>query len=197
MISVGPFIQPMSVQPSQQSQHVPPQPGIYRLTQRLTAAVMLGVVLAAPLQIALAAALGNAPLFYLTGVLSLLLLLPLLLYSTATPPVTLTETGLVLHPAIWPSQTVSWHQVEAIRRYPLLPPPDTEAVRKAAVGRQKYRPADGLMLVIPSLSLPYRAVGFFTGEGLRPVVAFTNRTHSDYDRLARTLLEHLPNKGLE
>ncbi len=53
------------------------------------------------------------------------------------------------------------------------------------------------MLVIPSLSLPYRAVGFFTGEGLRPVVAFTNRTHSDYDRLARTLLEHLPNKGLE
>lgn len=178
------------------SHHQPLQPQLYRLTQRLTAVVMISVVLAAPLQIMLAVTLKNAPLFYLTGVLSLLLLLPLMLYSAATPPVTVSETGLTLHPVIWPSQTIRWDQVEAIKRYPLLPPTDTETVRRTAVGRHKYQPADGLMLVIPDLRLPYRAVGFFTGEGLKPAVAFTNRSHTDYDRLTRILLQHLGDKQL-
>lgn len=181
---------------SEPSQHLPPQPGIYRLKQYITAIAIIVVLLAAPLQIILAAALGNAPLFYITGVLSLLLVLPLLLYSAATPPATLTPDGLVLHPIIWPEQTILWEQVIALKRYPLLPPVETEPVRKAAVGRQKYQPAAGLMLVVPALPLPYRAVGFFTGEGFKPVVAFTNRTHTSYDRLAQVLLQNLPHEEL-
>jgi hypothetical protein len=181
----------------QQSQHPSPQPGVYRLTQYLTAVAIIGVLLAAPLQILLAVAFGNAPLFYITGILSLLLLLPLLLYSAATPPVTLTSTGLVLHPGIWPEQRITWEQISALKPYPLLPPAETEPVRRAAVGRQKYQPAAGLMLVVPGLPLPFRAVGFFTGEGFKPVVAVTNRTHTNYDRLAQALLNKLSNKGFE
>jgi hypothetical protein len=181
----------------EQSQHLPPQPGVYRLTQFVTAAAIIGILIASPLQVILAVVLGNAPLFYITGVLSLLLILPLLLYSLATPPVTVTAAGLVLHPVIWPEQSITWSQVTSIKPYPLLPPAETEPVRKIAAGRQKYQVATGLMLVVPGLPLPYRAVGFFTGEGFSPVVAFTNRTHSSYDQLAQILLKNLPNKGLE
>lgn len=179
---------------SEQSQHLPLQPQLYRLTQVLTGIAMLVILLAVPFQIFLAASLPNAPLFYLTGVLSLLLILPLMLYTLVTPPVTLTDTGLTLHPAIWPHQSIRWEQVEAIKRYPLLPPTDTETVRRAAVGRRHYQAADGLMLVVADLPFPYRAAGFFTGEGLKPVVAFTNRTHTDYERLAQTLLHHLSDR---
>ncbi len=165
--------------------------------QVVTAVAIIGVLLATPLQVFLAMRLGNAPLFYITAVLSLLLILPLLLYSAATPPATLTRTGLTLHPIIWPEQSFTWEQVTAIKPYPLLPPAETEPMRKVTVGRKKYQPAAGLMLVVPSLPLPYRAVGFFTGEGTQPVVAFTNRTHRQYDQLARALIQNLPNKGLE
>jgi hypothetical protein len=39
------------------------------------------------------------------------------------------------------------------------------------------------MLVIPSLPFQYRFTGVFTGEGFTGIIAFTNRTHTDYSRL--------------
>ena len=78
----------------------------------------------------------------------------------------------------------------AVKPYPLLPPADAEVTRKALAGRKKYRPAEGVMLVIPALPLPYRFGGFFPGEGFTPVIAVTTRTHTDYDDLVRQIRQH-------
>ena len=74
---------------------------------------------------------------------------------------------------------------------PLLPPKEVEAERRLAVGRRKYRPAEGKMLINPALPLPYRFTGIFAGAGFTGVVALTNRTHTDYDALIKQVEKHL------
>jgi hypothetical protein len=172
------------------AQHHPhPQPRRYRLSQYLGTAMMLALCLAAPLQIILALATGGA-LFLLTAPLSLLMLLPLALLTHATPPVSVDEAGITLRPALGRARFVPWESVRAVRPYPLLPPEDAETVRRAMVGRKKYQAAAGVMLIVPALPLPYRAVGFFAGEGLTPAFALTNRTHIDYDSLVARVTRH-------
>ena len=80
--------------------------------------------------------------------------------------------------------------MRAIKDYPLLPPKDVEAARRALVGRQRYRAAEGKMLIIPSLPLPYRFTGLFAGEGFIGVIALTNRTHTDYDTLIKQVKKY-------
>ena len=46
------------------------------------------------------------------------------------------------------------------------------------------------MLVIRGLPVQYRVTGFFVGEGFKPVIALTSRTHTDYDRLIKKVLSH-------
>jgi hypothetical protein len=169
------------------STHLHPNPSVNRWTQYSVAFAMTMIVVAAPLQVILALLIDGAPLFFITAVLTLLLLPPLLMQSAATPPVSISDSGITLRPVIWKAHFVSWEAVREIKPYPLLPPADTEAMRRVMVGKKKFRAAEGIMLVIPDLPLPYRATGFFAGEGITPVVALTSRTHQNYDHLVRQI----------
>ncbi|HEX2619282.1 MAG TPA: hypothetical protein VHL11_04015 [Phototrophicaceae bacterium] len=164
-----------------------PRPALYRRAQYLTAAVIGLTLLAVPLQLALGLLIRGAPLFFITAILTLLLVLPLLMQTTATPPVTVTNDGITLHPALWRERLITWDAIQSVKPYPLLPPADAEVMRKVMVGRKTYQPARGIMLVVPSLPWIYRAPGFFTGEGLTPVIALTNRTHTHYDDLVQEI----------
>lgn len=171
------------------SDHPHPNPARYRLMQSIGAALMLVIVLSVPLQIGLAFVTGGL-LFLLTAPLTLLMLLPLAMMTSATPPLTINESGLTLKPLLWPDRVIAWDEIRAVKPYPLLPPQDSEMIRRALVGRKKYQVAEGIMLVIPGLPLQYRAAGFFAGEGFTPVVAITNRTHTGYDRLVKQVRLH-------
>jgi hypothetical protein len=118
---------------------------------------------------------------------TLLLILPVIMLTTATPPVTLSAEGITVQPHLWRARFVAWGDVQALKAYPLLPPQDTEVLRRAAVGRKRYQAASGVMLIMPTLPLQYRVHGFFAGEGFTPVIALTNRTHQDYPELLRQL----------
>jgi hypothetical protein len=111
-----------------------------------------------------------------------------LLLTTATPRVTVSPNGLTIQPLVWREQFVSWDAVQALKDYPLLPPADSEIGRKALAGRQRYRPAQGKMLVIPMLPIQYRVTGYFAGEGFTGVIALTNRTHQEYDKLIKKVM---------
>src|SRR5690606_8979667 len=88
---------------------------------------------------------------------------------------------------IWKARIFTWGDVQAVKDYPLLPQPDAETTRRLASGRDNYRAAEGLMLVIPSLPAQYRITGFLAGEGFTPVIAVTSRTHERYDVLAKKI----------
>lgn len=167
--------------------HTHPRPTIDRLVQygalaffALTAALFVW-------QIVLALNGLPAALLLLTILTMVLLLAPALWLTTATPAVELTGDGLTTHPRIWRAHSIDWDEIRAVKPYPLLPEAQGERMRKAFVGRRKYVPAKGVMLVVPSLPWIYRFTGFFAGEGLTPVIALTNRTHTDYDRLIKSV----------
>lgn len=169
--------------------HEHPRPSQDRLTQYGAAALLALMLLTVPLQAVLA--LLGAPLLLFTALITLALTPFVLLLITATPAVTLADDGLTVTPRLWPPVTVPWTAVRAVKRYPLLPQADAEVGRRYAVGRKRYAPAEGVMLVIPALPWPYRFTGLFAGEGFTPVIAVTNRTHTDYDRLVRALRGHV------
>lgn len=171
------------------SDHAHPRPAQYRLSQFIGAALMLALVVSVPLQFALAFVTGGL-LFLLTAPLSLLLLLPLAMLTSATPPVSIDAAGLTLKPLLWPDRVIAWGEIRAVKPYPLLPPQESESVRRAMVGRKKYQTAEGVMLIVPGLPIQYRAAGFFAGEGLTPIIAVTNRTHTNYDRLVKQIRLH-------
>jgi uncharacterized membrane protein len=174
------------------TQYAHPQPVRYRQTQYLTAVLLGIIVLAAPLQVVLGLLIQGAVLFFITAILTLLLALPLVMYTTATPPVTVSKQGITVQPALWREQTIAWAGVQMVKPYPLLPTADAEVVRKALIGRKTYRSAAGLMLIIPALPPIYRVTGWFAGEGFTPVIAFTNRSHTNYEHLAKQVLAHCP-----
>jgi hypothetical protein len=173
------------------STHVHPRPATNRLIQ-YGAGVLMGlmVVLAAA---ELVLGVLRAPLLILAAPVTLAMILPVLMLTTATPEVTISAEGLTIQPTIWKTQQVAWRDVRAIKEYPLLPPAHSETGRKLVVGRQKYRPAQGKMLVIPSLPPQYRVTGWFAGEGFTAVIALTNRTHTDYERLIQQIEQHVAN----
>lgn len=173
-----------------------PNPGYNRLVQRLT--LILGIVMAvsAVLLIVMGAALAARGFCLLIfGGIFLLALTPLVWMQTASAPaVSISDHGLTLMPVIWPAQVITWDEIEAIKPYALLPPSESEFGRRAMVGRKKYKPAAGYMLIVPSLPLVYRLHGLFTGEGWKGVVAVTNRAHAEYEPLIRTLRHHAGDK---
>jgi hypothetical protein len=164
--------------------HAHPRPALDRLVHGVALLVLVCIVIAAPLLAMLGIGAGLPPLLPLLTALVLLLFAPfVLMLTTATPPVTVSAEGLTLTPRLWPAQTVAWADVRAVKPYPLLPGADAEVGRRALVGRARYRPAEGIMLVIPGLPGYYRITGFLAGAGFTPVIALTNRTHTDYDTL--------------
>lgn len=110
------------------------------------------------------------------------LVAPVLMLAFASPAVEVTAEALVVHSRVSGRRSVPWAAIAAIKDDPLLPSENGEAVRRVMVGRRKYQPPRGRLLVIPSLPLPYRFLGLFAGEGLTGALAITSRTHRDYDR---------------
>ena len=150
---------------------------------------LAGVMVAAGIgQIGLA--LTGLPLLLPSGIITLLLIGPVLLLVSATPAVSIAPEGITLQPRVWRDHFVPWSDVREIKDYPLLPPKDTEVGRRAMVGRQRYRAAEGKMLIIPSLPMQYRFTGLFVGEGFVGVIGLTNRTHTDYERLIQQTVRY-------
>lgn len=177
------------------STHVHPNPTTDRLAQYGGLGLIVVMIAAGLGQIGLALAQSGLPLFLLSGLVTLSLTAPVMLLTCATPAVSIAPEGITIQPRVWRERFVGWSEVRAVKDYPLLPPRDTEAGRRALVGRGRYRPAEGIMLVIPSLPLPYRITGLFAGEGFTGVIGLTNRTHTDYDALARQVMKYTENKG--
>lgn len=173
----------------QTSYHAHPNPQQDRFSQYGGAALLAIMLLSLPLQ-ALLGLLLPGGLMCVAALLTLLLTTPLLKLLSATPAVTLTDEGLHIHPRIWRERFVPWGQVQAVLEYPLLPTEGQEVGRRTLVGRRKYRPAEGIMLLIPSLPPQYRVTGYLAGQRLTPVIALTNRTHTDYERLVQRVRQY-------
>lgn len=171
--------------------HAHPQPKLKSAIEIGAFLVTCLLVLVAPLQILLTLAGAPGGLFVCSAFFTLVLALPVLMLTAYAPPVTVSSSGITLHPRIWKDRFIPWDQITAVKRYPLLPTRDTEPLRPAAVGRRNYQPAEGIMLVIPGLPPHYRIAGFLAGERAQPVIALTNRAHTDYTRLQRAVLTHV------
>jgi hypothetical protein len=168
-----------------------PNPTLDRITQYGALALVSVMLLAALAQIVLALTVRPALLFVLTAIITILLIPFVLMLTTSTPGVTVGKEGLTIEPLIWRAQFVPWRDIKAVKSYPLLPQAGAEVSRKAMAGRKKYRPAEGIMLVIPSLPPQYRITGLLAGEGLTSVIGITTRTHSDYDRLTEKIFTYI------
>jgi hypothetical protein len=166
-----------------------PNPGLDRWVQRGALALAVLMVIAAVALLIIG--LLGLPLMILAALVTLALIAPVLMLTAAAPAVTLSEDGLTIHPVVWSDQTIRWEDVHAIKDYPLMPPPGAEVERRALVGRKKYRAPAGRMLIVPTLPIQYRFTGFFAGEGFTPVIAITNRTHTDYEKLIRVIENNL------
>jgi hypothetical protein len=170
--------------------HIHPKPLLNRLIQYGALVVVALLVISAPLQIILTLAGAPGGLVICSAFVSLALALPVLMLTAYAPAVTVDDAGVTLHPAIWKDRRVNWDDIAAVKVYPLLPSPDAEISRKLVIGKQKYRPADGILLIIPGLPAQYRIVGFFAGVRSQPAVALTNRAHADYDKLVEIVLSN-------
>ncbi len=166
-----------------------PKPALNRLIQFGAAGVSVLLIVAAFLQTLLSVLIGEGGAFFLSAILTLLLMLPVLMLTANAPAVTVSEGGLTLHPAVWKEHHIQWEAIQAVKVYPLLPSEDSEVTRRIAIGRKKYVPAAGIMLTIPKLPPQYRIAGFLAGERAVPIIALTNRAHTDYEQLVRAVLE--------
>jgi len=148
------------------------------------------VMLLSALGLLLLPAISSAPGGFAFAAVLVLLLMPAVLMLTAyAPPVSVDKDAITLHPMIWQDRRVPWSDVSEVGVYPLLPREDTEIPRKYVVGTRNYKPAAGILLVIPSLPWQYRIVGFFAGVQSRPAIALTNRAHVDYEHLLQAVLQ--------
>ena len=170
--------------------HAHPKPWINRLIQYGALAVTVILTVSAPLQIALTLAGAPGGLFICSAIVTLALAAPVLMLTAYAPEVAVDSEGLTLRPVIWKSRWIPWDQIAEVRVYRLLPSPDAEISRQIVVGRRRYRPSMGILLVIPGLPPQYRIVGFFAGVQAQPAIALTNRAHVDYERLLETTLKH-------
>jgi hypothetical protein len=152
--------------------------------RQIGAIALIIIMLLAALALVILAGVIGAPLFAIMALLILLLIAPVLLLLVNTPPVQIAPDGLRLL-TLTGEKFIAWEAVVSVRRYPLLPAPEQESMRRLLVGRQKYVPAKGIMLLIPELPLLYRIAGVLAGAQGVPIVTFTNRTHTDYDVLVQ------------
>jgi hypothetical protein len=149
------------------------------------------LLISIPLQLFLVVSVG-AVLFLFSAVCVLFLMLPLVMLLSVSPPIRLEQGGLRLYPLFGKAQFVKWEQIQTVREYPLLPKADQEIEWRLLQGRKKYRAAAGKMLIVTGLPWRYRVAGFFAGAQSQPIIALTNRTHTDYEQLLRTIEKHVP-----
>ena len=173
------------------TQHSPLSSNIYRLQQIIAACLLVLMSLAVAGLIVLAI-LIPAPLIGLMAVFMAILSAPVAMLLSVSPPLTVDEDGLTVEPFWGKSQRVAWNEIATMQVYPLLPQPEQETEWRLMRGRKRYRAAEGYMLIIPRLPLRYRVAGFFAGVRGQPLIAFTNRAHSDYDTLLQRVKAHIP-----
>lgn len=165
--------------------HLHPNPIQGRIRLMGSIALIIVMVLASLGLLLLAFTLG-APLFAIMALLVLLLIAPVVMLLVNTPPLIISPEGLRLQ-TLRGERLIPWQAVVRVRRYPLLPTPEQESGRRLLVGRNRYVPAQGIMLTIPQLPFAYRIAGLLAGENGAPVVVFSNRTHTDYDVLVERI----------
>jgi hypothetical protein len=169
------------------SVHDNTNPQITRLTHYALAVMIVALILAVPAWLIIGLTNERAVLFIVMVIPTILFLPALVFLSVTTPPVTVSAEGLLLRPYVWRQRLIDWQDVTLAKPYPLLPASESEVMRRALVGRKKYAPAEGLMVLVPGLPWPYRIAGYFAGERGTPIVAFTNRAHQDYATLAQAI----------
>lgn len=174
-----------------------PKQNLHRLNQWLAFILMWIVLLTVPLQVVIAVIYPPAVLFYLSAIITLTLVAPLILFLTATPTVSVDEQGITVHPFIGKAHQIDWEQITELKEYPLLPRQGHEVNKRLIVGRKQYKQAEGIMLITPKLPLLYVVGGFFVGEYGRKIIALTNRTHVDYDRLSKHVNKYVRKASLE
>lgn len=168
-----------------------PNPGLNKAVNYGALIVFSVMIVSIIPQVYIALTLPLGRMMMLAALFTLGLALPVLMLTTLYPAVTVEQNGLLIQPVIWKPVRVAWSDIRAVKHHPLLPPPDSEVGRKLMIGRKKYQPAEGIMLVIPSLPFYYTVNGLFCGEGLTTVVAFTNRSHTEYRQLHRSIEQHV------
>lgn len=178
-----------------ESTHTHPNPIQYRLQQTILTIVVVFAIFGAIMLFIIALIVG-LPLFAIMSILVIVLAAPALMGIINTPPVIANKTGLTIQTWRGREQHIAWDDITHITDYPLLPLPEHEIVKQWLVGRKKYRAAEGILLVIPSLGLPYRIAGFLAGQQSQPIIAFTNRNHTDYHQL-KDKIEHYAPHAIE
>jgi len=174
-----------------------PKQNVHRLSQWLIFILIWVVLLAVPLQVVIAIIYPPAVLFYLSALITLTLIAPLILFLTATPTVSVDEQGITVHPFIGKAHQIDWEHITDIKEYPLLPRRGQEVNKRLIVGRKQYKQAEGIMLITPKLPLLYMVSGFFVGEYGRKIIAVTNRTHVDYDHLSKHVKKYVGKASLQ
>ncbi|GAB5491134.1 MAG: hypothetical protein Phog2KO_13490 [Phototrophicaceae bacterium] len=172
-----------------QTTHTHPNSTIYKLQQGILSILIALAGFGAVMFVVIAVVLP-APLFIVMGILVLLLSVPLFMGLLNTPPVIISDEGLLIQGFMGRETQIAWHEIEGVSDYPLLPQANQEILKQYLVGRKKYRAAEGIMLIIPSLPVLYRFAGFLAGEGGQPIIAFTNRKHTDYAILKQRILDN-------
>lgn len=172
-----------------QTSHRHPNFKLYQF-QQISLLILIVLVIFAALMLIVVAVLLPAPLFVVISILLLLLASPLLMAMVNSPPILIADDGLTLQPLIGGERFIAWNEIEHVAAYPLLPQANQEILKQYLIGRKKYRAAEGIMLIVPSLPLPYRIAGFLAAEQGRPVIAFTNRSHRDYAILTKRIFHH-------
>ena len=131
------------------------------------------------------------PLFLLSGLVTLGLIAPVMMLTSATPAVSVAAEGITIQPRVWRGR---FRALGGRAGGQGLSAAAAEGHRGRSGGRwsggRRYRAAEGKMLVIPSLPLPYRFTGLFAGEGFTGVIGLTNRTHTDYEALIKQVRKY-------
>lgn len=172
-----------------QTEHTHPNRFIY-LAQQISLTILFALTVFAALMLIAVAVLLSAPLFILMSGIVLFLSLFVVMGMVNTPPIIITDEGIILKRFIGGDRLILWQEIKEVAPYPLLPQANQEILKQYLIGRNKYRAAEGLMLIVPSLPFVYRIASVLAGEKGAPIVAFTNRAHRDYDILNQRILHH-------
>jgi len=160
-----------------------PNPRTDALRQYGGAALALIMAVAGLAALILGLTDGRFLLMIGVGIACWLLIAPVIMLSAASPAVEITDDALIVHSRVWGRHAVPWAAIRDITEHPLLPPEDGERLRRRMVGRAKYAPERGKLIVAPPLPLPFRFLGKFAGVGFTGAIAVTSRAHRDYDRV--------------
>ena len=175
----------------------PPRfPRLYRLKRGLTIAglILIGVALAGELVLLLLGMGGGIALLML---FTAALAIPLVIGSVLTPPLVVTETGLVIRPMIGGPHAAPWESIRALRPYTLQPV--DEPVAQILVGRANMPSREGRWILFSGgLPVTFRLAAWLTGLGGGPVIAISDATHANYAELLAAMESHLaPTTGPE